>query len=94
MYNSGWFLLAYSIYTTGCLCGPTFQAKIFMKSKTVNSYEKKVNEEKTLQEQIEGHIELLERVNKTVCSNSSHPQYELYEYECESSQGQGCSGNS
>jgi len=39
------------------------------------SNEDYVYEEKTLQE----HIELLEKVNKTVCSNSSHPYYDICE---------------
>ena len=53
--------------------------------RTVKSNEKIVHEEKTLQEQIEDHIEMLENLNKTICSNSSHPQYDLLT--CESIQG-------
>jgi len=52
--------------------------------RTVKSNEKIVHEEKTLQEQIEDHIEMLENLNKTICSNSSHPQYDLLT--CESIQ--------
>ena len=55
----------------------TFLGQNFYEIKTVNSYEKNVYEEKTLQEQIEEQRKIFEALNKTVCSNSSHPQYEL-----------------
>jgi len=41
------------------------------------SYEKYVYEEKSLEEQIEEKRQLLDDLNKTVCSNSSHPDYDL-----------------